>query len=143
LSFIVIFSMVLYKLKARFVKAPFLGETFEVGPIKGGLVDRQRGLLEGTARNVEFRETTIRSTGKHFWQAENARVIRFRAELTDSQGNITQYVAVEIACRADKWAGEISEGDKFRGKGEFKSDGVFHVRSLYNQTTNSMVGERE
>ena len=101
--------------------------------------DLQGGLLEATARNVAYPDKRV--SGKGF-SARYHRVQRFRAELTDAQGNITRYVPVEVECEEDKWVGEISDGDKVRLQGKFGKDGILHAESAFNLTTNSIVGKR-
>jgi hypothetical protein len=101
--------------------------------------DLPGGFLEATARNVKPPDT--RAFGKGF-NAKMHRVQRFRAELTDSQGNITQYVTVEVECEEEKWVGEIADGDKVRVQGKVGEDGILHAERALNLTTNSIVGKK-
>ncbi len=101
--------------------------------------DLPGGFLEATARNVKPPDT--RAFGKGF-NAKMHRVQRFRAELTDSQGNITQYVTVEVECEEEKWVGEIADGDKVRVQGKVEKDGILHADRDLNLTTNSIVGKK-
>jgi hypothetical protein len=101
--------------------------------------DLQSGFLEATARNVANPDKRVSGQG---FSARYHRVQRFRAELTDKQGNITRYVPVEVECEEDKWVGEISDGDKVRMQGKFGKDGILHAEKALNLTTNSIVGKR-
>jgi hypothetical protein len=111
-----------------------------VPPSKGGF-DPRTGILEATARNVSSTPDTRMSDGP-FWKAKLNRVLRFRAELTDAQGNITQYVPVEIECDETKWIGQISDGDKIRVQGKYGGDGIMHAERAFNLTTKSYVGKK-
>jgi hypothetical protein len=103
--------------------------------------DPRTGILEATARNVSPYPDSKMSGGA-FWKAKMNRVVRFRAELTDTQGNITQYVPVEIECDENKWIGQISEGDKVRVQGNYGTDGILHAERAIDLTTKSVVGKK-
>jgi len=128
---IVIFPVILHKLRTRFLeqRPPTLG-----GVVAGGVSDL-RGGFQSTARYVEYK--TIRP----FWSQEEDTIMRFRGEVTDPQGNITGYVPVEIRTAQHKWVGQIGEGDKIVVRGELGKDGILRAKRAFNVTTNSTVGE--
>lgn len=118
------------KIRDYVVKAPqFLGR-----------IDRKRGLLEATARKPEYDDVSYEQA----WSgvSKEYRILRLRAELLDDQGNIKDYIPVEIRADKKKWIGNLDAGDRFRVKGEFRDDGILHAKAAFNFSTNSMVGEK-
>ena len=139
-----IFQVVMYKsrglsFRERLPRIPAgISAAEGVFDSRGGVFDSRRGVLEATARNVYRDEKLIRT----LWSEKVQRVERFRAELTDSQGNITQYIPVEIECEQAKWVGQITEGDKVRLQGKYGRDGILHAQRAINLSTNSIVGKK-
>lgn len=105
-----------------------------------GRLDRERGLLESTARMIDNDYT---SKGNWFRPGEvNYTVCRFRAELLDRDGVPLENIPVEIIAERSKWIGNIVEGDRVRVEGKFGSDGILNAKNAFNYSTNSWVGER-
>jgi hypothetical protein len=107
----------------------------------GGVWDPKRGFLETTVRDVK-QDSTLR---KSYFDPNGTWVntLRFRAELIDKDGNIKQYVQVEIECRRDQWVGSLSDGDKVRiERGRLGRDGILHSQRGRNLTTNSIFGKK-
>ena len=105
-----------------------------------GRFDRERGLLDSTARLVEpdyaQRYSPLRANPIQM------RVIRFRGELLDQNGVSLDEIPVEIKGASDKWVGNIVEGDRVRVEGKREDDGILHAKNAFNYSTNSWVGER-
>ena len=105
-----------------------------------GRFDRDRGLLDSTARLVEpdqaQRYSPLRANPIQM------RVIRFRGELLDQSGVSLDEIPVEIKGDIDKWVGSILEGDRLRVEGKIEDDGILHAKNAFNYSTNSWVGER-
>jgi hypothetical protein len=105
-----------------------------------GRFDRNKGLLDSTARMVENDSTTY----QRMWmsQAQTLSIIRFRGELLDQNGTPREYIPVEIKGVDRKWIGNIAEGDRIRVEGKVEEDGILHAKIAFNYSTNSWVGER-
>ena len=103
-----------------------------------GRLDRERGLLETTARMVIIDMVNQPS----YWSQSgvNYGVIRFRGELLDQNGSILEYVPVEIRAKRTDWVGEIADGDRVRVEGKIEKDGILHAETAFNYSTNSRVG---
>jgi len=121
-----IFLVVLYKLRGRFLVWRPRTREEALG---------REGSLQSTARSVEGDDIQTP------WGGIADRILRFRAEMTDPQGNITGYVPVEIRTRQDKWVGQVKDGDKIVVTGRFGRDGTLRAKRAFNLTTNSNVGE--
>jgi hypothetical protein len=105
-----------------------------------GRFDKNRGLLDTTARMVEIDSTTYQTTW--MYQAQTLNIIRFRGELLDQNGTPREYIPVEIKGEDRKWIGNIVEGDLVRVEGKMEEDGILHAKIAFNYSTNSWVGER-
>ncbi|MFC1803023.1 hypothetical protein ACFL0D_03540 [Thermoproteota archaeon] len=106
-----------------------------------GRLDREKGLLETTARSIEQAE--IRQSS---WGNPNGvpyKVIRLRGDLLDQNGVVRESIPVEIRAKKDEWVGTILDGDRIRVEGQFKEDGILHTDKLYNFSSNSIVGNRK
>ena len=105
-----------------------------------GSLDRERGIVESTARSiVEDRVSDIAWGGVQ----KDYNIVRIRAELLDEMGTPIEYIPIEIKGESNKWVGSIHDGDRFRVEGEFEEDGILHSNKLFNYSTNSLVGERK
>lgn len=106
-----------------------------------GRVDRERGLLESTAR-MAAHELVNRG---HWFSPSgvNYTVYNFRAEILDQDGTPREYIPVIIEAEASKFVGHIVDGDRVRVEGKFEKDGILHASSAYNYSTNSWVGRRK
>lgn len=105
-----------------------------------GRLDRNKGLLEATARMV-----TPDMSGQQFDMLNRPiyyTIYRLRAELLDEQGSPREYVPVEIKADQNKWVGTLVDGDRFRVEGKFGKDGILHAKRAFNFSTNSIVGEK-
>jgi hypothetical protein len=105
-----------------------------------GRFDKDRGLLESTARMVE--PDRIQYQTVWMSQPKELSVIRFRGEILDQNGSPLEYIPVEIKGENRKWVGNIVDGDRVRVEGEIEKDGILHSKTAFNYSTNSWVGER-
>jgi hypothetical protein len=107
-------------------------------PQFAGRIDREKGLLETTARMV-VPDIVSKST---FWnQQEMYSVYRLRGELLDQNGSPLEYIPVEIMAKRKDWIGTLVDGDRIRVEGKFESDGILHAERAFNYSTNSWVGK--
>jgi hypothetical protein len=105
-----------------------------------GRFDKDRGLLESTARMVEPDRIQYQTT----WMSKpkELSIIRFRGEILDQNGSPLEYIPVEIKGENSKWVGNIVDGDRVRVEGKIEKDGILHSKTAFNYSTNSWVGER-
>ena len=96
-----------------------------------GRFDKERGLLEATARMVL---PDISAGG--------SKIYAFRGELLDQSGSTLELIPVEIKGDDMKWVGMIVEGDRVRVEGKMGDDGILHAKNAFNFSTNSWFGER-
>lgn len=106
-----------------------------------GRLDRDMGLLDATARMVE--QAFFTTKGAWSGVQKEYSIIRIRAELLDENGTPLEYIPVEIKAVKPKWVGNIVDGDRFRAEGKFESDGILHVETAFNYSTNSIVGKKQ
>jgi hypothetical protein len=106
-----------------------------------GRFDKDRGLLESTARMVE--PDRIQYQTAWMSQPKELSIIRFRGEILDQNGSPLEYIPVEIKGENRKWVGNIVDGDRVRVEGKIKKDGILHSKTAFNYSTNSWVGERK
>jgi len=106
-----------------------------------GRLDREKGLLETTARMV----TNAPVIQKSFFNkdGEEYLLLTFRGELLDQNGSPLEYIPVEIRAKRSDWVGEILGGDRVRVEGKFENDGILHSDKAFNFSTNSHVGNRK
>jgi hypothetical protein len=106
-----------------------------------GRFDKERGLLESTARMVEPDRIQYQTT----WMSKpkELSIIRFRGEILDQNGSPLEYIPVEIKGENWKWVGNIVDGDRVRVEGKIEDDGILHSKTAFNYSTNSWVGERK
>ena len=106
-----------------------------------GRLDKQKGLLETTARMVEL-DMVNQPT---YWSqtGEDYNVVRLRGEILDQNGSPREIVPVEIKAKRKDWVGSIADGDRIRVEGKFEDDGILHADSAFNYSTNSIVGNRK
>ena len=106
-----------------------------------GRFDKERGLLESTARMVEPDRIQYQTT----WMSKpkELSIIRFRGEILDQNGSPLEYIPVEIKGENRKWVGNIVDGDRVRVEGKIEDDGILHSKTAFNYSTNSWVGERK
>jgi hypothetical protein len=104
-----------------------------------GRLDREKGLLETTARMVIPENMKQPS----YWSQHGVdyTVYRLRGELLDQNGSPLEYIPVEIRAKDKDWTGIIVDGDRIRVEGKFKSDGILHAERAFNFSTNSWVGK--
>jgi hypothetical protein len=106
-----------------------------------GRLDREKGLLETTARMVT-NDAVLQKT--YFNQnGEEYSIVRFRGELLDQNGSPLEYIPVEIRAKKIDWIGEILGGDRVRVEGKIENDGILHADRAFNYSTNSHVGNRK
>ena len=105
-----------------------------------GRFDREKGLLDSTARMVELDRSQIQKAFRG--QPTNLNIIRLRGEILDQNGSPLEYIPVEIKGEESKWVGTIVEGDRIRVEGQIEDDGILHSKNAINYSTNSLVGER-
>ena len=106
-----------------------------------GRFNKERGLLESTARMVEPDRIQYQTT----WMSKpkELSIIRFRGEILDQNGSPLEYIPVEIKGENRKWVGNIVDGDRVRVEGKIEDDGILHSKTAFNYSTNSWVGERK
>jgi hypothetical protein len=104
-----------------------------------GRFDRARGLLDSTARMVEYDRTYYQ--GFWMYKAKELTIARFRGELLDQNGTPLEYILVEIKGETNKWTGSLADGDRMRVSGKMKNDGILHAKNAFNYSTNSWFGE--
>ena len=109
-------------------------------PIFPGSVDRRKGIIQATARNVTTDSISNPEALKHK-KGGIISIIRLRAELLDDVGNHIDYISVEIKGESIKWVGTVIDGDRIRVQGKFGKDGVLHSHVGFNYSTNSYFGE--
>jgi hypothetical protein len=104
-----------------------------------GRLDREKGLLETTARMVIPDNVNQPS----YWSQSGVdyTVFRLRGELLDQNGSPLEYIPVEIRAKEKDWVGNIVDGDRIRVEGKFESDGILHAERAFNFSTNSWVGK--
>jgi hypothetical protein len=104
-----------------------------------GRFDREKGLLDSTARMVEpvMPDTQIAWMG----QQKNINITRFRGEILDQNGSPLEYISVELKGEQKKWVGSLVDGDRVRVEGKVEDDGILHAKNAFNYSTNSWVGE--
>jgi hypothetical protein len=104
-----------------------------------GRFDREKGLLDSTARMVEpvMSDTQIAWMG----QQKNINITRFRGEILDQNGSPLEYISVELKGDQKKWVGSLVDGDRVRVEGKVEDDGILHAKNAFNYSTNSWVGE--
>ena len=105
-----------------------------------GRFDRERGLLETTARMT----VPDRTNHQAWWMGtpEDITISRFRGEILDQNGSPLDYIPVEIKGKTSKWVGIIADGDRLRVNGKIEDDGILHAKNAFNYSTNSWVGEK-
>jgi hypothetical protein len=106
-----------------------------------GRLDREKGLLETTARMV----TNDGVLQKSYFNQNGVEytIIRFRGELLDKNGSPLYFVPVYIGAKNSDWIGEILGGDRVRVEGKFERDGILHSDMAFNFSTNSHVGNQK
>jgi hypothetical protein len=107
-------------------------------PIFPGSVDREKGIVQGTARNVT-NENLSHPTAKA-QEVNIINIVRIRVELLDDEGNHVDYIPVEIKGASTEWVGTVEDGDRIRVQGGFLPDGILHSSKGFNYTTNSYFG---
>jgi hypothetical protein len=105
-----------------------------------GSVDREKGVVEATARNVVWDRTSDIGWGG---AQKEYNVLGIRAEILDVNGTPVEYIPLEIKGESRKWVGNLVEGDRFRVEGKFEKDGILHSKFIFNYSTNSIVGEKK
>jgi hypothetical protein len=106
-----------------------------------GRLDREKGILETTARSIEQVDVTQSSWGSP--SGELYRVIRLRGYILDQNGVVRETIPVEIRAKKENWVGTIVDGDRIRVEGKFKEDGILHTDKAFNFSSNSIVGNRK
>ena len=106
-----------------------------------GRFDRDRGLLDSTARMVQLDVSEFQT----MWMGrpKSLRISKFRGELLGQDGSPLEYISVEIKGDVTEWVGTIVDGDRVRVKGKVEKDGILHAKSAFNYSTNSWVGEKK
>jgi hypothetical protein len=105
-----------------------------------GRFDREKGLLETTARMVANDSVSYQKW--YMGKAATHKIIRFRGELLDQNGSPLEYIPVEIRADDSKWVGNIADGDRLRINGKIEDDGILHSKNAFNYSTNSWVGQK-
>ena len=106
-----------------------------------GRFDREKGILEATARMVAP-ERLSHQAWYHGTPMEFT-VYRLRAEILDDMGSPIEYVPIEIRGETNKWVGTLVDGDRIRVEGKFEKDGILHSKNGFNYSTNSYFGEKK
>lgn len=127
----------------KFVRSRRVGRFSSKQYDNGGWeMPKKKGIIEGVARNVSLVEEDKKQGCNPFSGLMSGlidKVLRFRVEVTDKEGNIVEVVPVEI--RGTAILGDIANGDSVRVKGK-KKYGIVIAKEVVNKTTSSIVREK-